>query len=87
MTAQYVWERELWAGKGYGCPQNFAPLNGGTRVSAPPRGFATIFLSLMLALMTGLVLIRGCPNKGLADSGRLERALMMGRAMFGRGGA
>ena len=87
MTARHVWEREPWAGEGYGRPQNFAPLDGGIRVSAPPRGFATIFLILMLALMTGLVLIRGCPNKGLADGGRLERALMAGCATFGCGGA
>ena len=86
MTARHVQEREPWAGEGYGRPQNFAPLDGGIRVSAPPRGFATIFLSLMLALMTGLVLIRGCPNKGLADGGRLERALMTGHATFGCGG-
>ena len=53
MTARHVREREPWAGEGYERPQNFAPLDGGICVPAPPRGFATIFLSLMLALMTG----------------------------------
>ena len=72
MTARHVREREPWAGEGYGRPQNFAPLDGGIWVPAPPRGFATVFLSLMLALMTGPVLIRGGPSKGLADGGRLE---------------
>ena len=72
MTVRHVREREPWAGEGYGRPQNFAPLDSGIWVPAPPRGFATVFLSLMLALMTGLVLIRGGPSKGLADSGKLE---------------
>ena len=87
MTVRHVWEREPWAGEGYGRPQNFAPLDGRIRVSAPPRGFATVYLSLMLALVMGLVLIRGCPSKGLADGGRLEWALMMGHATFGCSGA
>ena len=60
-----------------GNPQS-APLNGGNWVLAPPRGFATTFRSLKLVLMTGFVLMRGCPSKGLADGGRLERALMTG---------
>ena len=58
----------------------------GTR-SLPPRGFVVAFQSLKLALMMGLVLLRRCPSKGLVDSGRLEQALMTGRATFGCGGA
>ena len=61
-----------------GNPQS-APLDGGNRVLAPPRGFATTFRGLKLALMTGLLLMRGCPSKGLADGGRFEQALMTGR--------
>ena len=62
-----------------GNPQS-APLDGGNQVLAPPRGFAATFRSLKLVLMTGFMLMRGCPSKGLADGGRLERALMMGCA-------
>ena len=62
-----------------GNPQS-APLDGGNQVLAPPRGFATTFRSLKLVLMMGFMLMRGCPSKGLADGGRLERALMTGRA-------
>ena len=74
-------------GVGLGEPSKSAPLDGGNRVLAPPRGFATTFQSLKLVLMTGLLLMRGCPSKGLADGGRLERALMTGRAAFGCSGA
>ena len=31
-------------------------------------------------LMMGFTLMRGCPSKGLADGGRFEQVLMMGRA-------
>ena len=62
-----------------GNPQS-APLDGGNQVLAPPRGFATTFRSLKLVLMTGFMLMRGCPSKGLEDGGRLERALMTGCA-------
>ena len=62
-----------------GNPQS-APLDGGNQVLAPPRGFATTFWSLKLVLMMGFMLMRGCPSKGLADGGRLERALMTGCA-------
>ena len=51
------------------------------------KGLSLVFLSLMLALMTGSEWISGCSNKGLADGGGLELALMMGHAMVGRGGA
>ena len=59
----------------------------GTKSLPHQGGFATTFWSLKLVLMAGLLLIRGCPNKGLADGGRLERALMMGRTAFGCNGA
>ena len=62
-----------------GNPQS-APLDGGNQVLAPPRGFATTFWSLKLVLMMGFMLIRGYPSKGLADGGRFEWALMIGRA-------
>ena len=62
-----------------GNPQS-APLDGGNQVLAPPRCFATTFRSLKLVLMTGFVLIRGCPSKGLEDGGRFEQALMPGCA-------
>ena len=62
-----------------GNPQS-APLDGGNQVLAPPRGFATTFWSLKLALIMGFMLMRGCSSKGLVDGGRLEWALMMGCA-------
>ena len=47
----------------------------------PTKGLCyNLPVPLKLVLMTGFVLMRGCPSKGLADGGRLERALMTGCA-------
>ena len=64
MMAQHVREREPWVAEGYGRPQNFTPLDNGIWVPAPPRGLSLVFLSLMLALMSGLSRLVEAPTNG-----------------------